>query len=57
MDKKEFSQEPYTREQVKDAENFLAQLRKIPLKDMEAGQLLTLGFMNGLEAAGMTAAR
>lgn len=52
---KEFNQEPYTREQVKDAENFLTQLRKIPLKDMEAGQLLTLGFMNGLEAAGMTA--
>ena len=52
---KEFNQESYTREQVKDAENFLAQLRKIPLKDMEAGQLLTLGFMNGLEAAGMTA--
>lgn len=52
MDKqKERNQEAYTEEQVKDAEAFLTQLKKLPAQSLETGRLLTIGFMNGLEAA------
>ena len=52
MDKqKERKQEAYTEEQVKDAEAFLTQLKKLPAQSLETGRLLTIGFMNGLEAA------
>lgn len=43
--------EAYTEEQVKDANAFLDYLKKIPTQSMEAARLLTIGFMNGLDAA------
>ena len=42
-------------EQVKDAEEFLTQLKKLPKQGVEAARLLTIGFMNGLDAAQLAA--
>lgn len=50
-EKKERNQEAYTEEQVKDAEAFLTQLKKLPAQSLDAARLLTIGFMNGLDAA------
>jgi hypothetical protein len=47
----ERTHEAYTEEQVKDAEEFLTQLKKLPKQGVEAARLLTIGFMNGLDAA------
>lgn len=46
-------QEP---ESIRDAEAFLVQLKKIPTRDQEAGRLLMIGFMSGLDAAEATQA-
>ena len=52
MDKQiERTQKAYTEEQVKDAEGFLTQIKKLPKQDVEAARLLAIGFMNGLDAA------
>ena len=47
----ERNQDADTEEQVKDAEAFLTQLKKLPARSLEVGRLLTIGFMNGLDAA------
>jgi hypothetical protein len=49
--------EEYTEEQMKDARKFLDQLKKLPKEGLEAGRLLTIGFMNGLDAAQLASRR
>lgn len=53
----ERAHEAYTEEQVKDAEEFLTQLKKLPKQDVEAARLLAIGFMNGLDAAQLASRR
>ncbi len=43
--------EEYTEEQILDARKFLEQLKKLPKGELPVGRLLTIGFMNGLDAA------
>ena len=50
-DLKEKNREEYTEDQIEDARQFLDQLKKLPAQSLETGRLLTIGFMNGLEAA------
>jgi hypothetical protein len=51
MDALKEKHKEYTEEQMKDARKFLDQLKKLPKEGLEAGRLLTIGFMNGLDAA------
>lgn len=43
--------EEYSEEQIRDARTFLDQLKKLPEGEIPVGRLLTIGFMNGLDAA------
>lgn len=47
--------EEYTEEQILDARKFLEQLKKLPKGELPVGRLLTIGFMNGLDAAQLAA--
>lgn len=50
-DLKEKNREEYTEDQIRDARQFLDQLKKLPKGELPIGRLLTIGFMNGLDAA------
>lgn len=43
------SKKKYTKQQIKDAEAFLDNLKRIPDEHYEAGRLLVLGFMTALD--------
>jgi hypothetical protein len=43
------SEAKYTEQQIRDAEAFLNNLKKIPDSDYEAARLLVLGFMTALD--------
>ena len=43
--------EDYTEEQIFDARKLLEQMKNLPKGELPVGRLLTIGFMNGLDAA------
>ena len=51
MEDRKEKYEEYTEEQIKDARQFIDQLKKLPKGELPIGRLLTIGFMNGLDAA------